>query len=159
MDATLELRTNSTLAAVRGISTAFAATLRTLVPEQLAAAVQLAVAEACTNLVKHGARGREDLLLTARLDVGGGAVRVTLIDRGTPFDVRSFERPERWHEEPANLSSCGRGLALIHDLMDRVEYEVRDGENVMTLTKYLSRLPLAATREASRAGAGEVETR
>ena len=143
MDASIEINTNCSLAAVRKIATLFAETLRRLVPEATVAAVELAVAEACTNLVLHGAKNDSSLPLDARLTLRGETLRVTLMDRGEAYDLR--QRRSDASGAVANveaLGPSGRGIFLINDLMDRVDYEVRDGRNVMTLTKTVSRIAL-----------------
>ncbi len=142
MDATVEIQTNCTLAAVRKIAIVFEETLRYLVPPEYVASVQLAVAEACTNLVQHGSIGRESSPLFARLELVERTVRVTLIDEGESFDLRRCERQPLVHDDPNDVPTGGRGVLLINDLMDQVEYEIRGRKNVMTLTKTVTRLPL-----------------
>jgi serine/threonine-protein kinase RsbW len=150
MDATVEIQTNCSLAAVRKIANVFEETLRHLVPPEYIASVQLAVTEACTNLVLHGAEGRESSPLSARLELVERTVRVTLIDEGKSFDLRRSDRPPLMHDDPNDVPTCGRGVLLINDLMDQVEYEVRDGQNVMTLTKTVTRLPLEEAWDEGR---------
>ena len=83
----------------------------------------LAVEEACTNAVRHSG-SREELQISAAFHDGDLVVRVT--DRGTGFDVESFD-PRR---PPDPMASGGRGLYLIHRLMDEVNLRRHGGIEV-----------------------------
>lgn len=99
-------------------------------------AIQLAVDEACSNIIEHAYGG----------DGGGGLIECTLrseIDRltvvlrdwGRPFDPLSVPTPDL----EADLETCpigGLGLHLIYQLMDEVHFEFTDAGNVLTIVKY-----------------------
>ncbi len=98
-------------------------------PPEMAAAVELALVEACANVVRHayGDAGGEVEVRVAV--VPGALVRFQVVDWG-----RSFDPPERWGLPEENVTS-GRGLFLIHTLMDQVHYGRLEGANVLTLEK------------------------
>jgi sigma-B regulation protein RsbU (phosphoserine phosphatase) len=98
-------------------------------PPEMRDAVELAVVEACANVVRY-AYGEGGGVLELRVAVAPGSlVRFQVVDYGRPFDP-----PERWGL-PEETSSSGRGLFLIHTLMDRVHYGRMEGANVLTLEK------------------------
>lgn len=98
-------------------------------------AVQLAVDEACSNIVEHayGGEGRGDIECTCRVDEEG--LTVILRDHGRPFDPRSVPEPNL----SPSLDECtGRGLGLyfMRQLMDKVHFECApDSGNVLTMVK------------------------
>jgi serine/threonine-protein kinase RsbW len=99
-------------------------------------AVEMAVDEACTNIIEHayGGEGRGDIECTCRIDTRG--LTVALRDHGQPFD------PSRVPEPDINASleerkEGGLGLYLIRKLMDEVHFEFTpDSGNVLTMLKH-----------------------
>jgi serine/threonine-protein kinase RsbW len=137
MDLRLEITTRSTLAAVRRIGTLLRLGLGDAVGECVAGAVELAAVEACTNVVKHGARDRPQLPLQVSLELDPESVVVVIRDSGEPFDVRRFQRATFDLHRPETLPTSGMGLGLIHDIMDRIEYQSTASGNITTLVKEL----------------------
>ena len=83
--------------------------------------VQLAVDEACSNIVEHGYKGegKGDIECTCR-DTGDGII-VVLKDWGPAFDpngVPDFELPESIED----VKLRGAGLYLIRNMMDEVNF-------------------------------------
>ena len=84
------------------------------VPRKAAREVLLAADEAFNNAFMHsGDVGETEL----RAEVGHSQVVVEIRDRGCGFDARRFDA----RAIPDPLVSHGRGLFLIHRLMDEVE--------------------------------------
>ncbi len=84
------------------------------VPKKAAREVLLAADEAFNNALMHsGDVGETEL----RAEVGRSRVVVEIRDRGCGFDARRFDAGA----VPDPLVSHGRGLFLIHRLMDEVE--------------------------------------
>jgi anti-sigma regulatory factor (Ser/Thr protein kinase) len=85
------------------------------VPPKAAREVLLAADEAFINAFMHSgdAAGRVDV----RAEVRAGRVVVEIRDRGCGFDPRSIDV----EAVPDPLATHGRGLFLIHHLMDDVE--------------------------------------
>jgi serine/threonine-protein kinase RsbW len=98
-------------------------------------AVQLAVDEACTNIIEHayGGEGRGDLECTCRVNENG--LTVILRDYGRPFDPTSVPEPDLY----ASLEDRkvrGLGLYFIRQLMDQVHFEfTANSGNVLTMVK------------------------
>ena len=89
------------------------------VPQKVAREVLLAADEAFNNAFMHsGDVGETEL----RAEIGGSQVVVEIRDRGCGFDARKFDAKAI----PDPLLSHGRGLFLIHRLMDEVEMRSPD---------------------------------
>jgi len=103
--------------------------------------LQLAVQEACTNIVDHAYEGRvggriavEMSLSTATAASTGSPRRLTvdLYDSGQPFDESQTATPG--FDEP---QVHGYGLFLMRELTDGVQYERVEGRNHWQLMKNL----------------------
>jgi serine/threonine-protein kinase RsbW len=98
-------------------------------------AVQLAVDEACSNIIEHayGGEGRGDIECTCRVDSDGLTMKLT--DHGIPFDPNCVPEPDLG----ANLecrAEGGLGLYIMRQLMDELRYEFTPGAgNVLTMVK------------------------
>ena len=97
--------------------------------------IQLAVYEACTNIVRHAYGGRTDGRVKVTLILNRQARRLTveLIDTGSSFDPSAVAaiNLDQPHER-------GYGLFLIHSLLDQVTYDPQPGRNRLLLVKDLS---------------------
>ena len=96
--------------------------------------VQLAVDEACTNIIEHayGGEGRGEIECTCRIEPDG--LTMTLRDDGNPFDPSSVPDPDT-DAELEDRQMGGLGVYLMRKLMDEVHFECTDSGNVLTLVK------------------------
>ncbi|HSP63420.1 MAG TPA: ATP-binding protein [Pyrinomonadaceae bacterium] len=79
----------------------------------------VALDEAFVNAVKHGNRNDPTKLLRVTAELSAHEAIFTVEDEGDGFDVREIPDPR----DPANLfKSSGRGVLLIYNIMDEVEY-------------------------------------
>ena len=79
----------------------------------------VALDEAFVNAVKHGNRNDPSKLLRVTAELSVHEAIFTVEDEGDGFDVREIPDPR----DPANLfKSSGRGVLLIYNIMDEVEY-------------------------------------
>jgi serine/threonine-protein kinase RsbW len=79
----------------------------------------VALDEAFVNAVKHGNRNNPEKLLRVTAELSPREAIFTVEDEGDGFDVREIPDPT----DPANLfKSSGRGVLLIYNIMDEVEY-------------------------------------
>jgi len=92
----------------------------------------LAVTEAMNNAVEHS---------------GARAIEIEIILTKKEILFRMFTEGEKYEPlttasmpilEDNNLAEGGFGLAIIQELVDKVDYEYRDSKNVLTLKKNLS---------------------
>ncbi len=93
--------------------------------------VQMAVDEACANIINYGYTGEEGMInISCRRS--GEEVLVVIKDRGKPFDPTSVPPPDL----DASLEERkigGLGVYFMKTLVDEVKYEFRDGKNVLTM--------------------------
>jgi len=82
----------------------------------------VALDEAFVNAVKHGNRNDPGKLLRVTAELSAREAIFTIEDEGDGFDVQAIPDPT----DPANLfKSSGRGVLLIYNIMDEVEYSQR----------------------------------
>lgn len=79
----------------------------------------VALDEAFVNAVRHGNRNDPQKLLRVTAELSANEAIFTVEDEGEGFDVHAIPDPT----DPANLfKSSGRGVLLIYNIMDEVEY-------------------------------------
>ena len=100
-------------------------------------AVQLAVDEACSNIIDHayGGEGYGDIECTCRVTDDG--LTVILRDHGRSFDPSCVPKPNMCPTlEDEDCTGGGLGLHFMHQLMDEVHFEFTpDSGNVLTMVK------------------------
>jgi anti-sigma regulatory factor (Ser/Thr protein kinase) len=90
------------------------------VPEQVADSVLLASSEAVTNAVVHGSWGERESVMVIRWTLSDGVLFTFQVqDRGPGFDNSREAIARRAHPS----QNRGRGLYIMHALMDRVVVE------------------------------------
>ena len=90
----------------------------------------IALDEAFVNAVKHGNRHDHKKLVRITADLSSKEARFTIEDEGEGFDVNQIPDPR----DPENLfKTSGRGVLLIYNIMDEVEYN--DRGNRLTMVK------------------------
>jgi len=98
-------------------------------------AVQLAVDEACANIIEHAYRGEGGGDIECTCMVNENGLTVILRDYGRPFNPTSVPEPDLY----ASLEDRkirGLGLYFIRQLMDQVRFEfTADSGNVLTMIK------------------------
>lgn len=98
--------------------------------------IELAVDEACTNVIEHAYQHDEskDIDIAIKMDYQKFTVVVT--DRGKSFNAREVELPDM-ENYLAELRVGGLGIYLIKTLMDEVDYQsTPDGKNEVRMVKY-----------------------
>nr|MDQ3820428.1 ATP-binding protein [Acidobacteriota bacterium] len=79
----------------------------------------VALDEAFVNAVKHGNRNDPTKLVRITAELSANEARFTVEDEGEGFNVKEIPDPR----DPSNLfKSSGRGVLLIYNIMDEVEY-------------------------------------
>jgi serine/threonine-protein kinase RsbW len=94
---------------------------------------QLAIGEACENIINHGYKqeGIGEIELTA--ESSQGKLKLVLCDSAPPFNPAIEPGPPDWQEE--NPPIGGLGLFIIHRVMDEVRYKRIKNHNILELQK------------------------
>lgn len=98
--------------------------------------LQLAVDEACTNIITHGYEHLNPGSIILDLEIDPDKLTVRLTDFGHAFEPGSAPVPDI-HAPLEERELGGYGLFLIQQTMDEMEYQTTEDGNKMTLTKYL----------------------
>ncbi|MEW5957671.1 MAG: ATP-binding protein [Chloroflexota bacterium] len=90
--------------------------------ERAAYAVQMAVDEACTNIIEHsyGGEGRGRIRLCCQVQATG--LEITIYDQGRPFEPDQIPQPDT-AASLAERPLGGLGLFLMRKLVDTVDFE------------------------------------
>jgi serine/threonine-protein kinase RsbW len=92
---------------------------------------ELALSEACTNVLLHSGPGDQYVV---RLDMEDRIGRVRVVDVGHGFDSARLQAGD-----PLPEAERGRGLGLMHALVDRVQFTTRpEAGTIVTLEKALT---------------------
>ncbi len=93
----------------------------------------LAIREAAANAIKHGNKQDPNKLAEVTFDIGADSILIRIRDEGPGFDAENLPDPLL----PENiLKGTGRGIFLMRQLMDDVQFEFEGGSQV-TLRKDL----------------------
>lgn len=99
--------------------------------------VQLAADEACSNIIEYGYADTEEVgVINIICWKRGVDIVVVISDAGTPFDPTSVQPPDL----DANVEERqigGLGIYFMKRLMDEINYEFRDGKNVLTMVVHV----------------------
>jgi serine/threonine-protein kinase RsbW len=107
--------------------------------EKEVARLELAVDEACANVIEHayGHDANKEVLISARLD--DESFSIDIEDTGKGFDPASINQEEL--EQLINKRKTGGlGMRLMKTLMDEVRYEIEPGKkNALHMIKRLNK--------------------
>ena len=96
--------------------------------------VQLAVDEACTNVIEHSYRGEEKGEIALRCELADGDFVITIRDHGQPFNPEDVPLPDL---KCSLAERCigGLGLYFMRRLMDEVRFHFGAEGNELTMVK------------------------
>ena len=81
--------------------------------------IRLCLEEALVNAIKYGHGFKKDLKVRVRVEYNHEEVRLTVEDQGRGFDLKKLQ--DCTHDKYI-LRGHGRGVYLIHQLMNKVKY-------------------------------------
>jgi anti-sigma regulatory factor (Ser/Thr protein kinase) len=91
--------------------------------------VELCTVEGVTNAIQHAYHGQPGKLVSVIVTSETDRVRLEIVDSGTPMPAECIKRLLNGSDvfqicdtERASLAETGRGLQIMHDLMDAVAY-------------------------------------
>ena len=106
--------------------------------------VELCIAEAATNAIRHAYHGEPGHTVAIALAAGTDQLSIEVEDSGTPMPVEQEQRllhgtqaTEFQTTARSSLPEGGRGLQIIHDLMDEVSYVRLGNINRLIMRKQL----------------------
>jgi len=107
------------------------------VTEEILYDIQLAVDEACTNIIMHGYAGIDPGSVILDLAIDTDKIIISLTDFGHAFEPDSAPIPDV--DAPIEEREVGGfGLFFIRQSVDDVKYHTSEDGNTMTLTKNLA---------------------
>ena len=101
--------------------------------------VELAVDEACANVIEHayGLDQTKEVIVRSRLD--GDAITIEVVDTGKGWDPATVEQKDIKRLVEGRRSG-GLGMRMMKLVMDEVEYNIKPGErNELRMTKKLKK--------------------
>ncbi|MBI5155377.1 ATP-binding protein [Candidatus Poribacteria bacterium] len=116
--------------------------------------IEMAVDEACANVVRHAYKHRgvssdlagedaapaladEECVLKVRITIGRGMLRFSIIDHGIGMD-KTPSGAQTVEEYVERGGKGGLGSLIIRNFMDEVDYEFPEpAGTILTMTKYL----------------------
>lgn len=103
------------------------------------ASLELAVDEACANVIEHAYGNDATKQVVVRALVDDDTLQIHVVDNGLGFDPSTIKE-EELRELAENRRTGGLGLRLIRSLMDEVHYEIEPGvKNELRMVKKLRR--------------------
>ena len=130
----------SRVSEVRAFVSSFLADLRA--PVDVSTEILLAVGEAAANANRHGRRPEGGGEIRVYCALEGPSVTITIADDGGGFDPQAIDSSAM----PDKFASGGRGLFLMRELMDEVEYESTDVGTTVTMYRKISAPKVATER-------------
>jgi len=99
--------------------------------------IELAVDEACTNVIEHAYQHDEDQNIDIAVKIDYQKLIVIVTDKGQSFKMEEIEMPDM-KSYLAELRVGGLGIYLMKTLMDEVDYQSKPGvKNEVRMVKYL----------------------
>ncbi len=97
--------------------------------------IDVAIDEIFSNIAQY-AYIVEKGNVTVQIEVKDGIALITFLDEGTYFNPLLVEDPDV-SLDAEERSGGGLGIFLVKKTMDGLKYERHNGQNVLTLTKYI----------------------
>ena len=101
--------------------------------------IELAVDEACTNVIKHAHKYNAKRIIDITVFIDRNKIEVIVSDTGKGFDIDKLPEPdiEKYVRES---KMGGLGIHLMRTLMDEVNYTFNPGKkNQVSLIKYFDK--------------------
>lgn len=99
--------------------------------EKLAYELNLVLTEAMANAIQHANEGDPAQEVHIEIGILDRRLTIRVYDHGQGFDIRQFAQPRHPLEEH------GRGIYLIHTIMDEVVYRSTECGHVLEMSKFL----------------------
>jgi serine/threonine-protein kinase RsbW len=101
--------------------------------------LELAVDEACANVIEHAYGSDDRREVTVKVKVDSEEIEIEIVDTGRGFDPASIEQVNL-DQLVTNRKSGGLGMRLIRSVMDEVQYQIVPGQkNELRMVKRLKK--------------------
>jgi len=115
-------------------------------PEDEVAKIEMAVDEACSNVVRHAYSPDKEWCWQQRdpeirldIRVEGNLLIIEINDHGQRFDFANY-RPARMEDHLREMKPGGYGILIMRNFMDDVQYSSNDQTgNTLRMVKYLKK--------------------
>ncbi|MGB8212677.1 MAG: GAF domain-containing protein [Anaerolineales bacterium] len=98
-------------------------------------AIELAIDEACTNVIEHAYQGEDNGEIECTCESENGVLTIVIRDHGKPFDPSTVAAPDLEGDIDSRAIG-GLGVFLMKQLMDEVRFEpLGESGNVLTMLK------------------------
>lgn len=101
--------------------------------------IQLSVVEAVTNVVRHAYNDQPGHEASVVVTLYPDRISFQVRDTGQAMNLMGQDPIEFDPSKLSDLPERGMGLYIIQTVMDELDYQLVDGTNLLTMTKYLSR--------------------
>ena len=105
--------------------------------EEIVNDIQLAVDEACSNVINHGYAGMPGGELSLSLQLEAAWLQIEITDQGRGFNPAEIPPPDI-NAPMAEREPGGLGWFLIQEVMDNVSYSRTGGVNQLVLKKKIN---------------------
>lgn len=99
--------------------------------EILAYDLNLVLTEAVANAIQHANEGDPDKEVHIEISIVDQRLFIRIFDFGQGFDVNKYIKPRH------PLDEHGRGIYLIHTIMDEISYQATESGHVLEMIKDL----------------------
>jgi anti-sigma regulatory factor (Ser/Thr protein kinase) len=100
--------------------------------------IQLAVDEACSNIIEHAYTKEDEGEIICACESDQEKITIQLVDHGQSFDPERIEPPDL-QSELDDRKTGGLGLYFIRHLMDEISFKIIPEENQATKTGVINR--------------------
>ncbi|MFQ5674785.1 MAG: ATP-binding protein [bacterium] len=103
-----------------------------------ASKIELAVDEACTNVIKHAYDNNSNQMIDLSIKFDDKQLIIIVADRGKGFKPEDIKLPDL-NEAIKEGKRGGLGICLIRTLMDKVDFKIKPGsKNQVKMIKYIN---------------------
>jgi len=107
-----------------------------LLSDTVLQAADLALEEHLTNILTYGFSGPDEHLVRLNIQTDSRDLTIEVIDDARPFDPTKYPEPDL--SIPAEKRKIGgRGIHMIRQAMDSLEYKRVEGRNILRMRKKL----------------------
>lgn len=115
--------------------------------EEESSKIELAVDEACANVIKHAYRKDQKKPIDIVVKIDYQKLTIIVTDQGKGFDPKHLRDPDM-QEYLAEMRVGGLGIYLIRTLMDEVDFKSAPGKgNQVRMVKYFVEPPRKKSRK------------